>query len=139
MNLPGVTTMRLACRRRRRFVAGISAATLFALAAPSDGLASGAGGSDVQWEEPSECLDANSVKPYVERLLGRPFETGRGQPVSAQARVHRNSLGNCELRLSLSEGKRSEEATLAAKECRAVADATALKTALASDPMTVVE
>ncbi len=93
----------------------------------------------IQWEAPAECPDVNSVKLYAERLLGQPLETRRSQSVAAQAKVRRNDAGNWELRLSLSVGDRVEENTLVAKQCRALADATALKVALATDPIAVVE
>jgi len=93
----------------------------------------------IQWEAPPECPDVNSVKLYAERLLGQPLDARRSQNVAAQAKVRRNEAGNWELRLSLSVGDRVEDNVLVAKQCRALADATALKVALASDPLAVVE
>src|SRR5260221_3406152 len=102
-NMLRVTTICVARSRRspRQFVAGISAAATFALPTPSDGQPTDAGWIDVQWEAPSECPDARSVKAYAERLLGHPVEIGHGQRVGVQARVRRNSLGNWELRFAL--------------------------------------
>src|SRR5260221_4386256 len=93
----------------------------------------------IQWEAPPECPDVNSVKLYTERLLGQPLETRRSQNVVAQAKVRRNDAGNWELRLSLSVGDRLEENTLVEMQCRSLADATALKVPLATDPIAVVD
>jgi hypothetical protein len=96
-------------------------------------------GIDLQWEAPPECPDASGVKLYAEQLLGQPLETRRSPRVAARARVRRNDAGNWELRLSLSVGDRVDEDVLVAKQCRALADVTALKVALATDPVAVVE
>jgi hypothetical protein len=93
----------------------------------------------IQWQAPSDCPDVNSVKLYAERLLGQPLETPRSRRVSAQAEVHRTDAGNWELKLTLAVGDRIDQDTLVAKQCHALADATALKVALASDPVAVVD
>lgn len=88
------------------------------------------------WDAPPECPDADSVRRYAERLLGQPLDTPRAQHVFAHARVRRNDAGYWELRLSLTSNQHVAEDTLVAKLCSALADATGLKVALATDPET---
>ncbi len=96
-------------------------------------------GIELRWEAPNECPDAASVSTSTERLLGQPLHGPRGNSVRAQGKVSKNGSGNWELQLRISVGDRVEEETLIAKKCRALADAMALKVALASDPLAVVE
>jgi hypothetical protein len=96
-------------------------------------------GVDLRWEAPNECPDANTVRAGTERLLGQSLDVPRGNNVRAHGKVSRNSSGNWELELRIAVGDRVEEETLIAKKCRALADAMALKVALASDPLAVVE
>ena len=112
----------------------------FARASARDADSSAAsGGTDIRWEAPVECPDANSVKLSVERLLGQSLDGLQDRSVRARGEVHRNEAGNWELHCLLSVGDREEEETLAAKKCQALADAMALKVALAIDPLAVVE
>ena len=90
---------------------------------------------DVQWEAPAECPDLSAVRRRAERLLGQPLNTPRAQQLLARAKVHRNEAGNWELWLSLTANQRVAQETLVAKQCSALADATALKVALAIDPV----
>jgi hypothetical protein len=90
---------------------------------------------DIEWEAPAECPDLRAVRRRAERLLGQPLNTPRAQQLLARAQVHRNEAGNWELRLSLTGNQSVAEETLIAKQCSALADATALKVALAIDPV----
>ncbi|HEY1534835.1 MAG TPA: hypothetical protein VGF76_12480, partial [Polyangiaceae bacterium] len=92
-----------------------------------------------QWQAPAECPDADSVKLSVERLLGQKLADLQSKNVRAHGEVRRNEVGNWELHCLLSVGDRVEEETFAAKKCQALADAMALKIALAIDPLAVVE
>lgn len=89
----------------------------------------------IEWEAPPECPNAEDIKAHAERLLGQPLGAPRAQQVVARATVHRNEAGNWELRLSLTSNDRVAEDTLIAKQCTALGDATALKVALAIDPV----
>ena len=91
------------------------------------------------WEAPAECPDLNGVKGYAERLLGQPLDRLRGKSISARGKVQRSDLGNWQLDLVIVVGDHVEEERLTAKKCRALADAMALKVALACDPLAVVE
>jgi hypothetical protein len=93
---------------------------------------------DVQWEAPPECPDLASVRRYAERLLGQPLDSPRSRSVVARGKVQRDDAGYWQLELLVAVGEHVEEETLTAKKCRALADATALKLALACDPMAVV-
>jgi hypothetical protein len=90
---------------------------------------------DIQWDAPPECPDVSAVRAHAERLLGQPLATPRAQQILARAKVHRNEAGNWELWLSLTANDRVAQETLIAKQCSALADATALKVALAIDPV----
>jgi len=107
-------------------------------ASASDGVAPETG-VDLRWEAPNECPDASTVRGFTERLLGQPLSAPRGNNVRAQGKVSKNTSGNWELRLRLSVADRVEEETLVAKKCQALGAAMALKIALASDPLAVVE
>jgi hypothetical protein len=101
-----------------------------AVTAPSD-----ASRVDIQWDAPPDCPDVSAVRAHAERLLGQPLATPRAQQILARAKVHRNEAGNWELWLSLTANDRVAQETLIAKQCSALADATALKVALAIDPV----
>lgn len=90
---------------------------------------------EIEWQAPSECPDSRSVKAHTERLLGQPLHAAPNQRVVARASVRRNEAGNWQLSLSLASNEQVAEETLVAKQCRALADATALKVALAIDPL----
>ena len=107
-------------------------------ATPSDGV-SVAASTDIQWQAPAECPDADSVRLSVERLLGQKLADLQSKNVRAHGEVRRNEVGNWELHCVLSVGDRVEDETFAAKKCQALADAMALKIALAIDPLAVVE
>jgi hypothetical protein len=94
---------------------------------------------DIRWEAPPECPAEDEVKLYTERLLGQPLQTPRAQQISARAKVRRNEAGKWELSLTLTSGDRTSEETMVAVRCRALADATSLKVALATDPIAVVD
>lgn len=94
---------------------------------------------EVVWEAPAECPDLDGVKRYAERLLGQPLAALRGKNISAKGTVFRSELGNWELYLIVAVGAYVEEERLTAKNCRALADAAALKLALACDPLAVVQ
>jgi hypothetical protein len=89
----------------------------------------------IEWEAPPECPNAEDIKAHAERLLGQPLGAPRAQRVVARAAVRRDEAGNWELRLSLTSNDRIAEDTLIAKQCMALGDATALKVALAIDPV----
>jgi hypothetical protein len=89
----------------------------------------------IEWEAPPECPSVEDVKAHAERLLGQPLSAPRAQRVAARAAVRRDQAGNWELRLSLTSNDRVAEDTLVAKQCVALGDATALKVALAVDPV----
>jgi hypothetical protein len=110
----------------------------YASARDTDSSAASAG-TDIRWEAPAECPDANSVKLSIERLLGQSLDGLQDKNVRAHGEVRRNYVGNWELHCVLSVGDRVEEETLAAKKCQALADAMALKVALAIDPLAVAE
>jgi len=93
---------------------------------------------DIQWEAPGECPDAQGVRAAIERLLGRPLETLAAPPnVRASGKVRKNDAGNWEVKVELAVGERVESDDLVAKRCSALADAMALKVALAIDPLAV--
>jgi hypothetical protein len=94
---------------------------------------------DIQWEAPAECPDAESVRLATERLLGKKLGSVQGLRVRAEGKVRRSEAGNWELYAVLAVGEHLEEETLVAKKCRALADAMALKVALAIDPLAVVD
>ena len=94
---------------------------------------------DIQWEAPGECPDARSLRASIERLLGRRLETLPDPHVRASGRVHKNDAGNWEVQVQLAVGERVESDNLVAKRCSALADAMALKVALAIDPLAVVD
>lgn len=94
---------------------------------------------DIMWEAPTECPDREAVTRYAERLLGHPLDKVRGRSVSARGTVQRSELGNWQLHLMVVVGDNIEEEWLTATNCRALSDATALKVALACDPLAVVE
>ncbi len=94
---------------------------------------------DVVWEAPAECPDLDGVKRYAERLLGQPLDRLRGKSIAARGKVQRSDHGNWQLDLVIVVGEHVEEERLTAKKCRALADAMALKVALACDPLAVVE
>jgi hypothetical protein len=140
---------------RRRVLARLVSGTLPALfacyatraiaAAPAEAAPSGdspnaddPSGHDsvqIEWEAPPECPNAQDIQAHAERLLGQPLGAARAQRVVARAVVRRNEAGNWELRLSLTSNERVSEDTLIAKQCLALGDATALKVALAVDPV----
>jgi hypothetical protein len=116
------------------------AAAIVVFALPSAGqAASDARPIDIDWQAPPECPDATSVRLYTERLLGQALAAPQRQRVAVHATVQRNRAGNWELRLSLVVDDRVAETSFVAKECRVLADATALHVALAADPVAVVE
>lgn len=94
---------------------------------------------EIQWEAPAVCPDAASVRAAVERLLGKPLSGLDPVNVHATGRVVTNAAGKWELSAQLVVGERVEEELLVAKECGALADAMALKVALAIDPLAVAE
>lgn len=104
-------------------------------AAPVSGLAPDALRVEIHWDAPAECPDLSAVREHAERLLGQSLDAPRTQQIVARAKVHRNEAGNWELWLSLTANNRVAQETLIAKQCRALADATALKVALAIDPV----
>jgi hypothetical protein len=94
---------------------------------------------DIQWEAPAECPNASSVRASTERLLGKQLDSLPGPDVRARGTVQKSEGGNWELHVVLVVGERTEEDILVAKKCRALADAMALKVALAIDPLAVVD
>ncbi|HEX3853550.1 MAG TPA: hypothetical protein VHW01_21440 [Polyangiaceae bacterium] len=95
------------------------------------------GQTEIHWQAPAECPSQNSVRLAVERLLGASLEGLPSKDVQASGEVRRNDAGNWELLSSLSVGGQEERETLIAKKCQALADAMALKVALAIDPLAV--
>jgi hypothetical protein len=89
----------------------------------------------IEWDAPAECPNVDEIEAHAERLLGQPLAARRAQLVVAHAVVRRNKAGNWELRLSLTANGRYAEDTLIAQQCRALGDATAMKVALAIDPV----
>ncbi|HKQ71471.1 MAG TPA: hypothetical protein VJT73_19135 [Polyangiaceae bacterium] len=94
---------------------------------------------DIQWEAPPECPDVNEVRSTTERLLGQPLDTPRSQQLLARAKVRRTAAGNWEVSFTLASNERSTDEVFAAKQCRTLADAAAMKVAMAVDPTAVVE
>jgi hypothetical protein len=94
---------------------------------------------DIQWQAPAECPNAESVRRATERLLGKKLADLEGKTLRAEGEVQRSEAGNWRLHVVLAVGAHVEEETLVAKKCRALADAMALKVALAVDPMAVVD
>jgi hypothetical protein len=90
---------------------------------------------EIVWDAPPECPDADSVVRYAERLLGQPLSTPRSQLVFARATVHRDEVGNWDLRLLLTSNGHIAEETLVAKQCATLRDAVGLQVALATDPV----
>jgi hypothetical protein len=128
------------CRVHSRFVAHTCLVAVLALPSPSGAeVAIATHPIDIQWQAPPECPDVNSVRLSTERLLGKDLTAPQRQRVAARATVSKNHAGNWELRLSLVVDDRAAEVDFAAKECRVLADATALHVALAADPVAVVE
>ena len=94
---------------------------------------------DIQWEAPAECPSTNSVRAATERLLGKPLDSSLGRDVHARGVVQKSEGGNWKLQVSLTVGEHTEQDTLVAKKCHALADAMALKVALAIDPLAVAD
>lgn len=94
---------------------------------------------EIQWEAPAACPDATSVRATTERLLGKSLAAFEQVSVRATGKVAANAAGKWQLSARLVVGERVEEEVLVAKECSALADAMALKVALAIDPLAVVE
>jgi hypothetical protein len=94
---------------------------------------------EIQWEAPAACPDAASVRAATERLLGKSLAALDRVRVRATGKVAANAAGKWQLSAQLVVGERVEEEVLVAKECSALADAMALKVALAIDPVAVVE
>ena len=94
---------------------------------------------EIEWQTPAQRPDVNSIRRSVERLLGHALTDLHYKYVRAQGEVWRKETGNCELRSVPSVGGGEGEDTLAAKKCRALADAMELKIALAADPLAEVE
>jgi hypothetical protein len=127
------------CTLRRCFAATFGVVTVTGWAAAASDAAPSRASTDIQWQAPPECPDLNSVRRSVERLLGQALADLHNKDVRAQGEVRRNEAGNWELHSVLSVGSGVEEETFAAKKCQALADAMALKIALAVDPLAVVE
>jgi hypothetical protein len=98
-----------------------------------------ANGVDLSWTAPDGCPDAAYVTSYLERLLGRHIEPSSESAIRAVGTVRKNEVGNWELAFRISVSDRVAEEVLVASKCRALADATVLKTALAADPLAVVD
>lgn len=94
---------------------------------------------EIQWEAPAPCPDSASVRAATERLLGKSLASLDQVSVRATGKVTTNAAGKWQLSAQLVVGERVEEEVLVAKECSALADAMALKVALAIDPLAVVE
>lgn len=136
---PGLA--RLVGRLKVLLLVGVRCCVGMARAAPADPTTIGAGNPDsrsyveIDWQAPNECPDSTSVKAHTERLLGQPLHAAPNQRIVARARVRRNDAGNWELSLSLASNEQVADETLIAQQCDALADATALKVALAIDPL----
>jgi hypothetical protein len=89
----------------------------------------------VIWQAPAECPSAASVRASTEKLLGRALDAPGLERVVARAQVQKNDVGHWELSLLLAAQGGVSDETLAADECSALADAVALKVALAADPL----
>jgi hypothetical protein len=94
---------------------------------------------EIQWEAPAACPDAARVRALTERLLGKSLSVSVPSGVRASGKVTQNDAGKWQLRTQLVVGERVEEETLVANKCSALAEAMALKLALALDPLAVVE
>src|SRR5262245_45792956 len=128
------------CRVQELLVAPMGIVMVLALSRPSGAqTATSAPPVEIQWQAPPDCPDVNSVRLSTERLLGKALTAPQRQRVSARASVSKSHGGNWELRLSLVVDDRVAEIDFVAKECRVLADATALHVALAADPSAVVE
>jgi hypothetical protein len=79
------------------------------------------------------------VRARTERLLGKALASFVGRDVEATGNVTRNSDGNWVLDAQLRVGADLERDTLVAKRCASLADAMALKVALAIDPLALVD
>ncbi|HVY32219.1 MAG TPA: hypothetical protein VHB79_37035 [Polyangiaceae bacterium] len=94
---------------------------------------------EIQWEAPAPCPDATRVRAATERLLGKSLSGLEQTSVRATGKVTANAAGQWQLRTLLVVGERVEEEVLVARQCSSLADAMALKVALAIDPVAVVE
>ncbi len=115
-----------------------AAALLFALAAgvhASRAAADATSGIEIEWDAPAECPDAKAIRSATERLLGESLDAPRSQHIAARARVRHNASGHWEIAFSLSSNGSVSEETFAAERCTSLADAVALKVALAADPL----
>ncbi len=79
------------------------------------------------------------MRAAIERLLGKPLASSLGRDVQARGLVQKSEGGNWELQVSLAVGEHTEQDRLVAKKCQALADAMALKVALAIDPLAVAD
>jgi hypothetical protein len=93
----------------------------------------------IEWQAPSACPDAASVRAATERLLGKSLDSVRGTTVRARGGVTPSEAGKWALRAELEVAGHVETDTLVANKCSALRDAMALKVALAIDPLAVVE
>jgi hypothetical protein len=91
----------------------------------------------IRWQAPADCPDAAYLNAYIERLLARPIAALAAPRMIAQGSVQRESSGKWQLSLRIDMGDRTSEETLIARQCRALADAMALKLALIIDPLGV--
>lgn len=93
-------------------------------------------GEGIGWTAPPGCPGADELRRGIERRLGRTLVAGEAR---TEALVELRAEGGYRLALRITAGELTEERTLEADDCRALADATGLVVALAIDPVAVAE
>jgi hypothetical protein len=116
---------------------GVALAVASLLAAPARG--ESPGGVVVTWSAPSQCPAAGEFQAQVERFLRQPLVARRDQSLSVAGEVREDGAQAFRLELRMSTAAGQQTRTLSHRDCRELAEAGALVTALAIDPNLVVE
>ncbi|MCH9681127.1 MAG: hypothetical protein K0V04_06830 [Deltaproteobacteria bacterium] len=90
----------------------------------------------VRWSAPSGCPSSEALSRGVERRLGRTLSS---EEVTVEATVTTGGSGRYRLALRTEVDGVSDQRSLEADDCSALADATALIVALAVDPVAVAD
>jgi hypothetical protein len=92
----------------------------------------------LSWSAPDECPTQSALQAEVERYLGQALDEPRSQRVVAKAIVEAQAEG-LTLTLSVETGVGASVTQVGAPDCKTLTDLTALKVAMAIDPMAVLD
>lgn len=129
----------------------LGAAWLFLAAIGWDAEPQGTSPSDIQrelsptggtiqigWDAPHGCPGVRGVRTLIEAYVGEPLDLPRSKPISAEGVIVRMEDGTFRMTFRLESVAGVTNDVMVADECRTLADALALKVALAMDPVAVL-